>query len=420
MNKFGGFIVAFLLLQIPIFSQELGSIDIESCYEWARAQYPISKQMDILDQTAMYNIKNAAKGFLPQISIHGQASYQSEVTEIPVEVPNLSIPALSQDQYQVYAEIYQSLTNRSSIKLNQQQQLASAAIEKQQLDIELYQLKDRINQIYFGLLLIDNQIQQLDILQEDLDSTIEKTAAAITNGTAIENNQLLLEAEKVNTIQKIRENLANRAAFINMLALLTGQNIGANTQLEQPVEKQYTIINRPELKLYELRQQLLILQDKTINQRLIPNIGLFLQAGYGRPALNFLNNDFNGYYVGGLRMNWNLSNLYTSRNDRQVLELSRQKIHTQKETFLLNTNLTLNQQSAEIQKYEELIQADQALIEIRTSIKNTAEDQLLNGLISALDYVSYINAESTARQNLALHQTQLLLAQYNLMNTAGN
>lgn len=179
-------------------------------------------------------------------------------------------------------------------------------------------------------------------------------------------------------------------------------------------------INRPELKLYELQKQGYNIQTKLINAKNLPKVGLFFQGGYGRPALNLLDNDFNAYYIGGIRLNWNLAGFYTSRNDKELITLGRNSVDVQKETFMLNTQLSLTQQSGEISKYQELIISDNEIIKLREEIKQTAESQLEFGTITANDYLIYLNATDQAKQNLALHQIQLLLAHYNHLNTSGN
>lgn len=415
------FLLALLSWQKQLTGQELLSITIDQCYQWAHSNYPMIRQLDLIDQSSEYNVNNVSKGYLPQVNINAQATYQSQVTSIPIDLPNLDIPGIAKDQYKVYADIYQGLNNQRTIKTNQQQIRASAEIEKQEVHVELYKLNERVNQIYFGILLIDQQLAHLHLLNDDLNAGIQKIEAGIANGVSIESNKFLLQAEFLSSAQKILENQSTRAAFIKMLSTFTGKNITDNTTLEIPKHTSPSSqIQRPELGLFELRSMAIDLKFEQINNKKIPSIGLFLQTGFGRPALNFLANDFEAYYLGGLKVNWNLSNQYTSKNDRQILNLTKQSIVTQRESFLLNTALAVGQQSIELKKYSDLIELDRQLIELRKSIRSTAEVQLSNGLIGSLDYIAFINAENRARQNMALHEIQWLLAEYNLKISSGN
>ncbi len=421
-NRQTVFVMMFLLMSaVSVLAQSRSTITIEECYTWSKANYPLVSQLDLIEKTTEYNISNAAKGILPQVNINGQATYQSDVTALPIKLPNVDIQSVSKDQYKIYAEIFQPLTNQSIIKTQKELLKAGGEIEKQSLEVSLYQLKERINQIYFGMLLIDKKNQQLEIAKSDLEAAHQKLSAAQKDGIATLTDLQVIEVEKLSVLTIKNENDANRKAFLRMLALLTGKEIDKNTKLLIPltilVENQ---IYRPELKLFELQNQALSLQNKQLNNKLIPNAGLFLQAGYGRPALNFLINDFTGYYIGGLKFQWNLSNFYTSKKDKSIIDISKQKIEKQKEVFLLNTKLTMSQQSSEIEKFEKALINDIEIVKLRKAIKETSEVKLSNGIITSTDYVKFLNDLDRANQNLALHEVQYILAQYNHKTTSGN
>ena len=409
------------LAQTNDISQEVQTMSIEDCYQWSRNNNPLIKQMDIIDKTTQFNLSNASNGNLPQIKLNGQATYQSDVTNLPIDIPNMEIPTIDKDQYKIYGEVYQPLTNFSNVNANKKIISGTGEIEKQQVEVNLYQLKERINQMYFGVLLINEKIEQYQIIQADLDNALAKVEAAIDNGTATITDKQLLQVEHISLAQQIEENKANQLAFLNMLSVLTGKKITKATVLAKPALTAIpTTINRPELHLFNLQNQTILLQEKLLSNSLLPNLGLFVQGGYGRPALNFLSNDFDFYYLGGIKFNWNISSLYGYKNSKKILTLSSNKIETQKEAFLLNTNLTQTQQSAEISKYQSLIQSDIEIIKIREEVLATANVQLSNGLITTLDYVKFLNDVNKARQVYLLHETQLLLAQFNLKTTTGN
>ena len=399
----------------------LTSITLSDCYEWSRNNYPLVAQLDLLAKSTQYSLNNAAKGKLPQVNINGQATYQSEVTELALDIPNVEIPTLDKDQYKVYAEVYQSLTNFSHIRSQRNQIDLNGKIEMQQVEVDLYQLQDRVNQIYFSILLMQRKGAQLAFLEEDIDSTLARLEAAIANGTSTLMDQKLLAVEKIRISQQIQENESNKLAFLVMLAQLTGKSIDAGTALVRPSSPTGDLsLNRPELRVFDLQEQLLHVQNAQLKNRYIPEVGLFFQGGYGRPALNFLSNDFTTYYITGLKFNWNLSSLYKSKNDREKLSLQRQMVNTRKETFLLNTEMTQSQQSAEISKYTDMIAADEEAVALREEIKSIAEVQLLNGLITTIDYIKILNDANRSLQELELHETMRLQAQYNLKTTTGN
>ncbi|MEO5594973.1 MAG: TolC family protein [Chitinophagaceae bacterium] len=410
-----------LFLSVICFAQSSGTLTIAQCYELAKANYPLAREMALIEKTKEYTIDNISKGYLPQLNLYGQATYQSAVTQIPISLPNVSIPVLSKDQYKTYGEIYQPLTDGYTIQQQKQLVTANAATELQKLAVELYKLKERINQLFFGILLVDAQVQQTVLLKKDIQSGIEKTNAAIANGTALKSNSDILRAELLKTDQRSIELKANRKGFTDMLAIFINQPVNEHTTLLSPLPSAITPgIKRPELQLYEVQKNSFTIQDKLIRAKNLPRIGVFAQGGYGKPGLNFLSNEFSLYYIGGLKLNWNFSGLYTAKKEKAILKINQASIDIQKETFLLNMNLVLSQQNSEVLKLQELIDTDKEIIELREKIKQTSGSQLQNGILTSIDYLAYVNAEDQARQNMVLHQVQLLLAEYNYQTTSGN
>ncbi len=409
----------FMFLCLLTKAQSPATLTIEQCYELAKKNYPLAKQMSLIEKTKEYTIDNISKGFLPQISINGQATYQSAVTQVPVFIPN--VETLSKDQYKAYGEIYQPLTDGYTI--HQQKELAAvnAATEQQKLAVELYKLKDRINQLFFGILLIDAQIQQTLLVKKDIQSGIDKANASIANGAALKSSADVLKAELLKTDQRNIELKSNRKGLAAMLSLFINQQVTENTQLQDPAVALLTnTINRPELQLYETQKKSFDVQDKLIKAKNLPRLGIFGQGGYGRPGLNMLSNDFTGYYIGGLKLNWNITGSYTAKKEKAILKINQSNIDLQKETFLLNTNMSLTQQNNDVSKYADLIITDKEIISLREKVKQVASSQFANGTITSIDYLTYVNGEDQARQNMVLHEVQLKLAQYNYQTTSGN
>lgn len=414
-------LVAFGLLgSLATYAQE-PSLTLEQCWELARKNYPLIKQKELLTRSLEYSISNAQSGNLPQVSIHGQASYQSDVTRLPG--PALLVEPLSKDQYKIYAELNQNIYDGGVIKNQNAVQSAGTLVEQQKLEVELYKIRERINQIYFGVLLMDAQRSQLNLLRSDITSSLAKTESAVRNGTAFQTNVDMLQAELLKTDQRIIEINAGRKAYLAMLGYFINQPLTAQTVLVAPVaveDARVAEIKRPELTLYQFQSDLLGAQYKSSTTRNVPKLGLFVQGGYGRPGLNMLKNEFETYYLGGIRLSWSLGNFYNSKRDRELLDVNTQMVSAQKETFLFNTNLTLMQLDDEVQKLRELIRVDDEIIALRARIKNTAKAQYEHGVISTNDLLRELNAEENARQNLAVHQIQFMLAKYNYQTTSGN
>ena len=230
-----------------------------------------------------------------------------------------------------------------------------------------------------------------------------------------------MKAELLKTDQRTIELKATRKGYADMLALFINNPIDENTVLEKPHRQILTnTINRPELKLFDLQKKSFDVQEKLLTAKNLPRLSAFFQGGFGRPGLNMLDNDFQGYYIGGLRLSWNITGFYTYKNEKKMLANSQSMIDIQRETFLFNTNLTLKQQNADITKMQELIKTDKSIVTLRESVKNTTQNQLTYGTATTNDYLIAVNAEDQAKQNLILHEIQLLMTEYNTQTTAGN
>lgn len=402
-------------------AQQSNSLTLDNCLEMAKQNYPLIKQYTLIEKTKEYSIANAQKGVLPQFNIAGQATYQSAVTQVPISLPNVDIPTMSKDQYRLYGEVSQSITDLFTVKDQKEYINANSEIETQKTEVELYKLRERINNLYFGILLIDAQIQQTELLKKDIKSGIEKTNVAIANGVALKSTADNLKAELLKADQRTIELKATRKGYADMLALFIGKSIDENTVLEKPHRQMLTpTINRPELKLYDLQKKSFDVQEKLITAKNLPRLSAFFQGGFGRPGLNMLDNDFQGYYIGGLRLSWNITGFYTYKNEKKMLANNQSLIDIQRETFLFNTNLTLKQQNADITKMQDLIETDKSIVILRESVKNTTQNQLTYGTATTNDYLIAVNAEDQAKQSLILHEIQLLMTEYNAQTTAGN
>lgn len=412
----------WMLLVIGGQAQTSGTLTIEECYTLAQQNYPLVRQRALIARSKEYSVENIGKGSFPQVSIAGQATHQSDVTQIPITIPGVETPTISKDQYKLYGEINQPLTDLITVKQQKEVQEMSATIQEQSLEVELYKLKDRVNQLFFGALLMDEQYRQNELLKKDIETGMAKVSAAISYGTELKSNLDKLKAELLKANQRSIELKASRKAYVDMLGLLINRSLDEATVLQKPETVLITdAINRPEIKLYDYQKRSYDIQNKLISTRNLPKLGLFLQGGLGRPSpVNMLSNELSSYYIGGIRLNWTLSSFYTSSKERQLLVINQNMVDTQKETFLFNTTLTLKQQNGEITKLQELVSTDDEIIALRASVKDAANVQLANGVITINDFLREINAEDQARQAKLLHEMQLLMAQYNFQNTAGN
>ena len=414
-------LTVLLVFPAMLFAQTQ-SLTLQKTYELAEQNYPLIRQRELIKQTSEYSEENLGKGFLPQINLSGQATYQSAVTQVKLPAPGLFIEPLSKDQYRILGDVSQLIYDGGAIKQQKGIQHLSDEVEQQKIEVELYKLKERINQIFLGVLFLDEQLKQVDLIKSDLNNGIMRVEAQVNNGVVLRSNLNVLKAESLKADQRAIELRSSRKGYIDVLSFFINQTLPENIKLEKPVVAGSVLANdiqRPELKLYSTQEKLLGGQYNIIGSRNKPKASLFFQGGYGRPSLNLFTNDFDFFYTTGLRLNWSIGGFYTEKREKKIIELNQKSIDIQKDVFLFNTNAQLKQQQSEFDKLQKLIATDKEIIDLRIKVKDAAKAQLENGVITANDYLREVNAEDQARQSLITHQIQLLQAQINYQTISG-
>jgi outer membrane protein TolC len=403
-----------------LFAQQI--LTIETCQQKARDNYPLIRQHSLIDLSEQYTISNIGKAWLPQIAFNAQATWQSDVTHIPVAMPGM--PTIDKDQYRATIDVSQTIWDGGAARSQRQIAEAGNEIERQNVEVNLYTLRERINQLFFGILTIDEQLKQLDILEKDLQTSLKLVNSFLQNGIATPSDVDVVQVEILNTSQKRTELTAFRKAYAAMLSAMISEAVDENVQLMKPAEiaviNRQAGISRPEMALFAKQNELFDAQLSSIKARNMPRFSLFVQGGYGKPGLNMLSNGFEFFAIGGARINWNFSNLYSSKNESGLLANSKNMVGVQQETFVFNTNLQLTQAWQEIQKAKELMQTDDEIINLRHRVKTAGESKYANGVYTVNDLVKDINAENQSRQAKILHEVQYLMSVYGYHVISGN
>lgn len=398
-------------------------LTLEECQRRAQDNYPLVRQYGLIEKARGYDLSNAGKGYLPQFSLSGKATYQSDITRLPVEIPNLDIETVPKDQYQVMLEVQQTLWDGGDIRSRKRLTCAASEVELEKQHVDMYALTDRVNQLFFGILLLDEQLKQNNLLQEDLGRTHKQVVDYIANGIATLSDLDAVSVEQLNTRQHRVELETTRRAYLSMLAAFTGKDLSSETVLLKPAAEENIdrqMNNRPELRWYDAQGEQLHQQEAALNTRLMPRFGLFVQGVYGNPGLNMLKDEFNAYYMAGVRMSWNFGSLYTLKNDRRRIDNTRQQIETGRDVFLFNICLQATQQDEGIVSMRRQMADDDEIIRLRGNIRRAAEAKVQNGTMTVTDMLREITNESMARQTKALHEVQLLMNIWQLKYTLNN
>ncbi|HCT94888.1 MAG TPA: transporter [Rikenellaceae bacterium] len=422
MKKIFGLITLLTILTIrPLEGQIQESqkvLTIEECQAMAAENYPAIKKFSVIDAIKELKLKNINTLYLPQGGVNFKASYQSDVTSIPINIPGMDINPLSKDQYSATLNVEQLIWDGGVTGAAKRQVIKEAEIGKNELESELYAVREMVNELYFGILLNERFFNDLKLIKEDLLKILSKTEALVAEGMANKSDIDAIKAELITLKQREVELMSGKESLIKMLSLVTGSGINFDSEFREPsADIPGVEIFRPELKIFDSKSDFLqIKREQTISQRR-PKLGAFLQAGYGKPGLNMLKDEFSPFFVTGINLTFNLGSLYSKGNELRILDKEMMNINIHRETFLLNLSLKSASQRSAIAKVEKLLESDNEVIALREQLVKAAEVKLENGIISVTDYLRELNRLDMARGNKCRHNIELISAIYTLKHT---
>ena len=411
-------ILLILLFVISIISNAQETLTLEDCYALATKNYPLAKQKELLQQKSNYEIDAITKGKLPKIDLNAQATYQSDVIGFPSKMPGVT--PINKDQYRATLDINQLLYNGGMIEANSELKQAQTKTQQQQIEVSLYQLKTRIHQYYFSILLLQEKSELLKSKKELLQSKVQEVKSGVKYGAILPASELILEAELLKIKQQLTEIDFDKIKMTQNLSDLTFTKIDTQTILLVPNSNlENNRNNRPEIVFYNLQKQQLEFSKKTLATSVLPKINAFAQAGYGNPGLNMLDNSFQPFYIAGLKANWTILDWGKNKIDLKTLDIAKEIIETEKETFELNNKMQLREIESEIGKTKQLLELDNNIIHVREKIVTSANAQMKNGVITTSEYLTEFSNLYEAKNSLKTHEVQLAAAKSSYEITNG-
>ena len=355
-------------------------------------------------------------GYIPKVLFSARASYQSDVTKIPFDVPYFDIPVLSNDQYKISVDIVQPIWDGGKIEAEKENIKAQSKSEESSLEVQLYNLKYRVNQLFFSILLLDEQLSQNELYAQDLERTYNMVKQSVKNGVANTSDLDAVAIEQVKTKQNKAKIEAVKESYKNALEILTGINIDNGLIKPEYTEITDYTVKRPELTYFSDKIDILEASKKNINASYMPTFDLFFSAGYGRPGLDMLDDSFQPYYIAGIKMDWTIAGFYTGERTKKIIELNKKSLELEKQTFLFNTNIDIQNQQAKIKQIKDTMSYDDEIVKLRINIKKSSEIKMKQGTITVNDYMREVTAENLAKQGKILHEIELLQAVYEMKN----
>ena len=399
---------------------------LEECQQAAEKNYPLIKQYGLIAKTTQLTVKNIQKGWLPQVTASAQATYQSAVTAWPESMQSmyqqmgLNVKGLSKDQYKIGIDLQQTIYDGGAISSQHNIAQQEGKVQEAQTETNLYQVRRRVNEMYFSLLLLNEQIQLNEDVKTLLLSSEKKLSAMVKGGTAATSDLDNVRAERL-SVEQQNENLKQQKQMLQrMLSVFCGLEVN-NTQKPAPVQIASSVNNRPEMRLYNSQLELTEAKEKALDIQLRPKLGLFTQGFYGYPGLNMFEDMMNRKWslngIVGIKLSWNVSAFYTHKNDKARLSAQREMIENAREVFLFNNKLEEIQQNENINRYQTMMKSDDEIIVLRTNVRKAAESKLTHGIIDVISLLREINNENAAKTQQSIHEIDMLKEMYNLKYT---
>lgn len=413
-------------LALIILSSGSWAQTLEECQQAAEKNYPLIKQYGLIAKTTQLTVKNIQKGWLPQVTTSAQATYQSAVTAWPESMQSiyqqmgLNMKGLRKDQYKIGVDLQQTIYDGGAISSQRNIAQQEGKVQEAQTETNLYQVRRRVNEMYFSLLLLNEQIQLNEDVKALLQSSEKKLSAMVKGGTAATSDLDNVRAERL-SVEQQNENLKQQKQMLQrMLSVFCGFEVN-NTQKPKPIQIASLVNKRPEMRLYNSQLELTEAKEKALDTQLRPKLGLFAQGFYGYPGLNMFEDMMNRKWslngIVGIKLSWNVSAFYTHKNDKARLSAQREMIENAREVFLFNNKLEEIQQNENINRYQTMIKSDDEIIVLRTNVRKAAESKLTHGIIDVISLLREINNENAAKTQQSIHEIDMLKEMYNLKYT---
>ncbi len=416
-------IISFALIMMATAIQ---AQTLEECQLAAEKNYPMIKQYDLISQTTQLTVRNIQKGWLPQIAIAAQATYQSDVTSWPESMKGtfqqlgINMKGLSKDQYKVGIDLQQTIYDGGTISSLRSVARQEEKVQKAQVETNLYQVRKRVNEMYFSLLLLNEQIKLNDDVKALLLSSEKKLASMLKGGTIATSDFENIRAERLSVEQQNESLKSQQQMLQHLLSTFCGIKV-SNVQKPAPFETTISTNKRPEMLLFDYQLQLSSIKEKALNSQVRPKLGIFAQGFYGYPGLNMFEDMMNRKWslngMVGVKLSWNIGALYSLKNDKAKLRLQREMTENAREIFLFNNQLEEIQQNENIKRYHTMKQTDDEIIMLRTNIRKAAESKLSHGIIDVNNLLREINNENAAKIQQTIHDIEMLKEMYNLKYT---
>lgn len=401
---------------------------MEECVKLAQDNYPLIRKYNLLEQSKDINLSEINKSWLPQINVYGQVTVQNETPSFPdlltdiIRQTGTHIAGIDEWQYKIGADITQNIWDGGASKTRRKIERAEDVERQAALDVQLYAIRKKVEDLYFGILLIEEQAEQTRNMQTLLQGNLDKLRVMYENGTAMQSDVDMVEAQYLSVAQQLTQAESTAKSYRKVLEIFTGRNLIGQELIKPDVSVPNDLMSdRPELRHFAAQQQANEARNASIMVSTMPKVGLFAQAYYGYPGFNYfesmLNHDLSFNILAGVKVSWNIGAFYIKKNNLRKLRISSDNIAVERDVFLFDTNMQVQSQLDHIDELKAIMKKNDRIVELRANVRKAAESQLDNGVIDATALLTILTDEKQARLTASYHEIQLLQSIYQLKYT---
>lgn len=422
-------ILPAVIAMASIFSAN-AELTLDECQRLAQENYPLISRYDLIEQTTEYSVSNLNKNYVPQLTLSGQATYQSAVPTFPDALQNmmnaggLEVEGMRKDQYKIALDFNQIIWDGGITSARKKIADSEGEIKRLQNDVELYSVRSRVNELYFGILLLEKKLKINEELGSLLNANRDKMRALLQGGVAMQCDLDKMDVECLKVKQQKKSLNAAKRTFEQMLSVFIGKDVAGYGGLVVPdasMPADTDVSNRPEMELFARQSELVSNREKLQTSIIVPKFSLFAKGWYGYPGLDMFKDmtehkwSLNG--IVGIRFSWNIGELYTHSSKRKKLDIQRSYIETAKDIFVFNNKLLSTQQKENIERYRSMLEEDVQIVKLRESVRKSAESRLDNGITDVNVLLEEIMLENEAQSSQSIHEIEMLKYIYELKNT---
>ena len=405
-----------------------GQLTLERCQQLAQENYPAIKKYGLIEKSLEIELTDINKSWLPSVTAYGQATVQNVVPAFPAALEDVlaqmgrEVRGIGKFQYKIGVDVSQTVWDGGASKARREIADIQETVQQSGLEVEMYALRQKVDNIYFAILLTEEQIKQSNQTLTLLNANLDLLRSMLKNGTAMRSDIDMVQAQALTLKQSILQAESTVRSYRTLLSIYVGEDVSSQELVLPGADLPSSMTSdRPELKLFDNRQKALETSLLMTDVSLMPKVGFFAQAYYGYPGFDYfksmMNRKLSFNIMAGVRISWNIDSFYTKKNKLAKTALDIDNINIERETFLFNSRLQTESQLETLEGLRNVMKDDAQIIELRGNVRKAAESQLRNGIIDATALLSKITDENIARLTAKFHEIQYLQEVYKIRNT---